>query len=544
MNHAFHAALARALRDNGVDTLFGVMGDGNIFVIDSFARLEGCRYVAATGEASAVLMALAYASVSGKAGVATVTHGPGLTNTISGLVEGVKGQLPLLLLCGDTAVEEKEHTQNVPQRELVVATGAGFEQVRSPGTLPADFTSALRRAHYERRPIVLNMPIEFMSAPVDYVPAMVGYPADRARVEASEDLDNAVGMIAAARRPVVIAGRGAVHARGSLLRLAERTGALLATTLKGKDLFLGEDYDIGLSGTLSSPGTVELLLESDCILAFGASLGWRTTSAGAFLGGTRLIQCNAEPEEIGRHAGPGEWPDAGLVGDPGLVADLIVHWLDEAEIEPSGQRNEDMLRRCRAAVARPAPLSPGSGDALDIERAISTLDAVFEPGRILVTDGGRFAASPRRTMRVSEPSHYVQNWNAGAIGFGLPSAIGAAFAAPEAPVLLVTGDGGLMLGGLSEFATALRHGVNLTVVICNDAAYGAEHIQFRERGMDPALSCFDWPEFAELARAFGGAGIAVSTNDDLQRALAMIGEDKRPLVIDLKLDPDQMPDRD
>src|SRR5690606_6878957 len=119
------AALARALGDLGVDTMFGLIGDANLFFADAFVREQGGRYVSATHENSAVLMALGYAQVTGKVGVATVTHGPGLTNTITALVEGVKGTMPMVLIAGDTAIIDKDNFQNVPQREHVHAAGAG-----------------------------------------------------------------------------------------------------------------------------------------------------------------------------------------------------------------------------------------------------------------------------------------------------------------------------------------------------------------------------------------------------------------------------------
>src|SRR5215467_2272418 len=103
----FHSAMARALRDNGVDAVFGLIGDANLYMVDAFIREQQGRYVSAANEAGAVMMALGYASVTGKVGVATVTHGPAVTNTLTGLVEGAKGQLPLLLVCGDTSVEAR-----------------------------------------------------------------------------------------------------------------------------------------------------------------------------------------------------------------------------------------------------------------------------------------------------------------------------------------------------------------------------------------------------------------------------------------------------
>src|SRR5260370_21675868 len=125
----FHSAMARALSDNGVEGVFGLSGEANLDMVDAFVREQQGDYIGAATEASVVLMALGYASVTGKPGVATVTHGPAVTNTLTSLIEGVKAQLPILLLCGATSVQVLGHPPDCPQRQLSVATGAGFEQL-------------------------------------------------------------------------------------------------------------------------------------------------------------------------------------------------------------------------------------------------------------------------------------------------------------------------------------------------------------------------------------------------------------------------------
>jgi len=157
----FHEAIARVLADQGATTIFGVVGDANLYMMDSFQRHAGGRYISVSNEAGAVLAANGFARTSGGLGVATVTHGPALTNTATALVESVKDRTPVLLIAGDTAVVDAYNLQKIPQREVVQATGAGFEQVRSPHTVVEDVAVAVRRATLERRPIVLNVPIEF-----------------------------------------------------------------------------------------------------------------------------------------------------------------------------------------------------------------------------------------------------------------------------------------------------------------------------------------------------------------------------------------------
>jgi len=155
-------------------------------------------------------------------------------------------------------------------------------------------------------------------------------------------------------------------------------------------------------------------------------------------------------------------------------------------------------------------------------------------------------ANAQKTLANGEPSihgpkSFLATVNFGSIGLGLQEAIGAALAAPDRPVVFFTGDGGFMMGGVNEFNTAVRLKQDLIVILCNDSAYGAEHIQFLDRKMDPGLSMFDWPSFAEVATALGGKGLVVASAEDLDAALLAIETRDRPLLIELKLDPDDVP---
>ena len=207
-----HDIVARALVDEGIDTVFGLIGDANLFIADCLVRQHGVRYVAATHEAAVTLMALGYARASGQVGVGTITHGPALTNAMTALVEGVRSRTPLLLVAGDTDPADPHHLQNIDQRALVAAVGAGFEPVRSVDTIAVDVAAALRRARRESRPIVLDVPVDVEWLDADYVPAprVDDLPVP---VPDHEALDRAVGIIASASRPIVLAGRGAVLGR-------------------------------------------------------------------------------------------------------------------------------------------------------------------------------------------------------------------------------------------------------------------------------------------------------------------------------------------
>lgn len=531
--------LARVLADSGRGPLFGVTGDANVYLVDRFVTAHGGRFIAAANENGAALMALGLASVTGRAGLATVTHGPAMTNTLTALAEGVKAGTPMVLLCGDTAHGDRENLQNISQRDVILATGAGFEELHKPETAATDLARAIRRAEAERRPIAFNFRTDIQHQGVEIgiedVPVAFSAPSI---TPAGDDLDNAVGIIAAAKRPVVLAGRDAIDdaARDALLRLAERIEAPVATTLRAKGLFQDADYNLGIMGTLSAPAAIDVIMKSDCILAFGAGLNFHTTSEGAFVDGKRVVQVAANASGIGR----GHTPDVGLVGGVAETVEKVIYWLDEAEIPPSGFRGE-LEPKGLVELPSPRPADGVDGAPLDYIDMLVRLNDLLPPDRLLVTDAGRHMVKAMQYLDVPHPRFYVQTASFGSIGLGMPQAIGAAAAEPARPVVLTIGDGGFMLGGLTEFNTAVRHGTDLIVILCNDSCYGAEFAILRDKQMDTALSRFDWPDFAPLADALGGRGVTVRRVEDLETVRQAVETRDRPLLIELKLDADTMP---
>ncbi|MFK7835227.1 MAG: thiamine pyrophosphate-binding protein [Sulfitobacter sp.] len=529
-----YQSIARATREHGVETMFGLMGDANLFMVDSFVRDCGGRFIPAAHEGSSILMALAHGHVSGKVGVATVTHGPALTNCTTALTEAVRGHIPMVVLAGDTPVDTPRHLQSIDQRELVKVTGAGFEQLRTPNTVGKDVARCFYRAQVERRPIVLNMPVEFMWETVTHDTQVLDVFTTPGGVAPGDTLDNAIGMLASARRPLILAGGGAVAAREQLIRLADRLEAPLATTLKAKGLFRDHPYDIDIFGTLSTPAAYDLIAQSDCIICFGTGLHDFTTDRGKLMQSKRIIQVDATPEAIGG----GLHPDAALVADAGLTAETILYWLDEAEVPASGFTRDLDINSLTTHPTGPDKTSAGH---VNFVHALERLERALPQDRVLVTDGGRFMTEVWCRLSVSDPRSFVNTVNFGAIGLGLQEAIGAGIAVPERPIVLFSGDGGFMMGGINEFNTAVRLGLDLIVIIANDSAYGAEHIQFIDRKMDPGLTEFHWPSFAQVAISLGGEGVEVRSKEDLERALEALARRKGPFLIDLRLDPHDVP---
>jgi len=529
-----HRALARALHDNGVRELFGLLGDANLHMVNGFTELPGACYVGVATEGGAVLAALGYAQVSGALGVATVTHGPGLTNTVTALVEAERARVPLLLVAGDTPVSAHDHIQDIDQRPVALSAGAGFQQIRSGASAVADLAAAMRRAWNERLPIVANVPIDLLWDEVDYAPVAAGRTAPVAPEPEEPAVEDAVGVIASASRPVVLAGRGVAvsGAVAEVLKLAARIGAPVATTLRGKDLFAGQPHDLGIFGSLSDDVATEVIGRADCVVAFGCGLNRWTAAEGGLLRGKGVVHVDADPGRLNRFSPV----TVAVAGDAARTAAAFIRLLDEAEIAPT-RFVEDAVAKL-ATRRQPPARERGADSAIDLGTALRRIDAAVPRDRVLVTDNGRFILKAFTALHVEDPRLYAHAVNFGAIGLGMATALGASYAEPGRPVLAAIGDGGFALGGLSDLVTAVTLNRRIIVVLLNDGAYGAEYVQLRDRGLDPALATLRWPDFGPVARAIGAQGHTVRTVRELDEALGVADFDAGPVLLDVRIDPD------
>jgi acetolactate synthase-1/2/3 large subunit len=530
-----HEALAQALYDNDIHEMFGVVGDANLFIIDSFRTAAGGRYVPTSSESGAVMAAFGYAQVSGKLGAATVTHGPGLTNTVTALVEAQRGRVPLLVIAGDTPLSKRDHIQDIDQRAIAAAAGAHFHQVRSAASAVADIAEAVRLAWTQSGPVVVNVPIDIEWESVDYQP-ILGTAMSASTVSADRDaVEEAVGVIASAVRPLVLAGRGARSdaATTAVVKLAERLGAPVATTLRGKDLFTQIPGNIGIFGTLSDDAALDVIGQADCVIAFGAGLNEWTTAEGALLDDKRVVHVDVDRTRLNRFT----HVTVAVAADAASAARDFVRLLDEAEIAPS----TFIDRATQRIASRTADTTDrGTDDTVDIHTALALVDRVVPGDRVVVTDNGRFIKHAFVALHVEHPSRYAHAVNFGSIGLGMATALGASYAAPDSPVLLACGDGGFAEGGLSELVTAVMQRRNITVLLLNDSAYGAEYVHLANRGLDPACTTFDWPDFGPIASAIGAQAATVRNKKELEDALERFDFAAGPVLLDVRIDPQRV----
>ncbi len=531
-------AVAQSLVDNGATDAFGVLGDGNVYIVHSFVHKLHGRFYAMTHESAAVAAAMGYARATGGLGVATVTHGPGLTNTITALIEATRERCPLLVVAGDTGATDKSNLQRLPQREMVIPTGAGFEQVRAAHTVSEDVAVAVHRAMEERRPVVLNVPADLLWQDAAYKPLKGPrwHPPTPFSPDA-DSLDDVLGIIASCRRPVVLAGRGATHPRSreAILAFARLIGAPVATTLRARDLFQDDPFNLGIFGTLSHEVALSTIASADCIIAFGASLNRWTTVKRSLLKDKAVVQVDRDSSALHLH----QAATAAVHGDAGAVAALMTQLLTDAGVGHKNYASADLANDLANRRADAFFKDTSTEFSIDHRSAILRIDTAFPEDRNLVFDAGRFVVECYRLFHVAHPDGYHHPLNFGSMGLAMGTAVGAAVGSGK-PTLMVTGDGGFMMGGLAEFSTAVRYNLDLVAVVFNDGAYGAEYVQLLGHDMDPKLSTFTWPELAPLADSLGGRGYTARTLAELDKVLAQLPTRDRPILIDVKLDPERV----
>lgn len=527
-----YEAVARSLVDAGQDLVFGLLGDGNMQYCARYLDLGG-RFVGAIHEGNALSMADGWARETDRVAVVSVTHGPAVTNTLTALTEAVRARTPVLLLTGDTP-ERRDFVQHIDLPTAASLAGAGYRRVLRPEHTADDIARTLHHVAVTRVPMVLDIPHALLDQETDYQPSQFGRALPALGAAASDDLDKAAGIMAAARRPIVLAGIGAVRsgARDDLVALAGILGAPLATTLLAKDYFAGVPGNVGVCGTVSHDTAIDAISSADCLVVFGASLNQYTAAHGDLVRGKAIVHCDAEAAALGRH-----FPvDAGLVGDARATAAALRAMLEDADVVPRPFNTADLQERLAERDPRD-DFSPASGQGVvDMRTAVIELDRLLPESRSVVTDVGRFMGAPWKYLHVGGGGRFHHTVNFGSIGLGLATSIGAAVANRVGLTVAVAGDGGIAMSYM-ELATAAREELPLVVVVLNDGCYGAEYTKLAQAGLDPAYSLLQWPNLAEVARSLGCHAVTITHDDDLSKAAKLVADGSLPLVIDVRADP-------
>lgn len=535
--------LAADLKAMGVEVVFGLMSDDTVTLVIALEAI-GVRFVGARHETQAVLMAEGYAFASDSLGVALVGRGPAATNALTGAIHASKTGSKVLLILGDDPILDGAvnmmgpdlkniHTLGAP--EIYATAGLRTFPVRSAGSARPMLAAAAAHAKLGRT-ATLHLPTTVQETQMEIGDGsrLASTPPSAGTQRAAQvAIDAAVALLEKSRRPLIIAGWGAhrADAREPLEQLAMRTGAVLATTLKGCGMFRGNPYELGVIGTFSHSAGRKLIDEADCALVVGAGLNILTMSFGASLRDIPIIQVDANRASIGR------WSTVQLavVGDARAVTEQLLDALpDRSDAEKPFHTEE--TRRLLATFEHtqdfvdesvPRGIDPRSL-GLELERLL--------PGeRTIVYDLGNFLGIvPYLSVRA--PDRIKMTPEFASIGLGMGTAMGVARARPDLPTVLFVGDGGLLMS-LGELESVVREDLPLVIVVMNDRAYGAERHFLELRGLPIAKSMFPEADFAGIASALGYEAATIASLEDLAPLHESLANPTGPILLDCLINP-------
>jgi thiamine pyrophosphate-dependent acetolactate synthase large subunit-like protein len=433
----------------------------------------------------------------------------------------------MLVLTADSAGASVLSNFRVDQDALATAVGAVPERVHSAASAVADTVRAFRTARQQRRTVVLNLPLDVQAEPAPALPSLPSIPGPAPVRPDADAVAAFADLLAAAERPVFIAGRGARGSREPVRELASRCGALLATSAVAHGLFHGDLFALGISGGFASPPAAELIVGADLVVGWGCALNMWTTRHGKLLSPhAKLVQVDVEQSALGAHRPI----DLGIVGD---VACTAIDVLAVAK-EQQGYRTEEVAARIATGRWNDVEHDDLSrGGRIDPRTLSKLLDELLPAERIVSIDSGNFMGYPSAYLSVPDEQGFCFTQAFQSIGLGLGTAIGAALARPDRLPVLGTGDGGFHMA-LSELDTAVRLGLPLVVIVYNDAAYGAEIHHFGDADMTTVR--FPDSDLAAIGRGFGCTGVTVRSAEDLFAVRDWLaGPRSGPLVIDAKI---------
>jgi acetolactate synthase I/II/III large subunit len=513
-------ALVRSLYTEGVRAVFGLPGVQLYGVMAALRDEPRIRFVNTRHEQATSFMADGYARAGGSFGTALVVPGPGLLNAMSGLSTAYSASSPVLMLSGQIPRDSIGrdigllHEVN-DQQECIRPVTKWRRRVLQVADVPAAVREAAAQLRSGRpRPVEIEMPPETMEDEglVELLP-----PAEVIRPAASgRDLDRAAELLLASRAPLIYAG-GGVHLSGAhdaLAQVAEHLQAGVAQSAEGKGA-VSDHNTLSLGAAFWRDSALRAHIhEADVVLAVGSRL-----AGVSFKPGTRIIQIDADEQEIGRS----HRDTLGLVGDARATLEALLERLRGASgPRPSRKAEHEALR---AKMAAENTMEPNAS-------IIKSLRAGAPENTILVAGMTQIGYYSRPFWPVYEPRTYLSSSYSGNLGYAYPVALGAKVARPDRPVVSVSGDGGFLFNA-QELSTAVRHGINVVAVVFNDGSYGNVARDLDESWGGQYGAELSNPDFMKLADAYGVVGMRAKEPTDVGRLVREAIDKDRPALIEV-----------
>ncbi len=525
------------LKALGVQQVFGLMSDDTA-VFATALDSSGIRFYGARHENNAIAMAEGFSYATGGLGIAVIGRGPATANGLHAATYASRAGSNVLIISGDAAVSAGAANGIGPDyKALNAAAVLGAAGIRtfvatSPETARGTLADAVSAA-LQGGAAALLLPVNVQLADTEAAKTAPVAPRPRPAAAAPrpQAIEAAASLLRQSRKPLIVAGLGAhrAGAKAELEQLADRIGALLVTSARGKDMFRGHPCNLGIVGSFSHSAARRMIDQADCVVVFGAGLNLLTMSFGHSLPKVPLIQVDSDRSHIGR------WhpADVAVVGDARLSAQALLEALPPGSNADRPFRSEETLSFLREFdIAR--DFEPANTPRTVDPRSLGVaLEKLLPVNRNIVCDAGNFLGIVPY-LSVPDPGRFKMTSDFASIGLGFGTALGVARARPDETTVLVIGDGGFLMT-MGELETVVREDLPLVIVLMNDCAYGAELHFLKMRDLPVAKSVFPDVDYAPVAEAFGFQAATIRTLDDLQKLAPLLARPDGPIFLDCKL---------
>jgi len=527
--------IVEALKANGVKRLSCVPGESFLAVLDALHDSD-IDVIVCRQEGGAAMMADCWGRLTGEPGICMVTRGPGATNASAGLHIARQDSIPMILFIGQVQREarEREAFQEVEFRRAFTEFAKWVGEIDDAARIPEFVTRAFAVATSGRPgPVVLTLPEDMLRDEVE-APKAKRY----TRVETHpgrSQIDDLYLRLLKAERPTVILGgtRWDADAVSDFQAFTERFNLPVGCSFRRQMLFdhlhpcYAGDVGIGIN-----PALAKEIKESDLLILLGSRMSEMPSSGYTLLDipypAQSLVHIHPDPSELGRVYRP----DLAICASP---ADFVEALADlEAPAEPRWAKRTERMHQSYLAWSKPPATGPG---AVHMGPIMEWLEANTKPDTIFTNGAGNYATWVHRFHRFRRFNTQAAP-TSGSMGYGLPAAVAAKQLFPNRDVICFAGDGCFMMHG-QEFATAMRYGLAIITVVVNNGIYGTIRMH-QERDYPGRVSATDLtnPDFAALARAYGGHGETVEKTEDFAPAFERARDSGKPAIIEIKLDPE------
>jgi len=520
--------IVRLLERQGIRTVAGIPGGGNLPLYDALSQSEALYHVLARHEQGAGFIAQGMARASGRPQVCFATSGPGVTNILTAIADAKLDSIPIVCITGQVprALMGTSAFQEVDTLKLSVPVTKRSFQVRSPSDLLDVIPEAFRIACSGRPgPVLIDVPKDVQEEAVEFDRwPEPGKPDPLPRVDMT-GVESAARLINSAMRPVLFLGGGVIHSEAADLavHLAEKASIPVAASLMGLGAIPADHpLSMGLIGMHAAASTNMALEECDLLVAAGVRFDDRATGKVAeFCPGANVIHIDIDPGEIGKLKTAG----VGIVGDVGSVLEALI-----PRVEESSRR--DWLSTVYELREKHALRIPDRSDLGAPYALILATADLLDDRAIVVTDVGQHQMWTAQVYPFRRPRQLLTSAGLGTMGFGVPTAIGAALASPDRTVVCFSGDGSLMMN-VQELATAVQERVNLKIVVMDNHCLGLVRQQQELFYGNRIFAChYESPaDFVKVAEGFGMKALDLMAGADPLGALAESLNERGPCLI-------------